>query len=88
MKHGGRFVERKDFTGYAQPTNSVPDYLSDLNAMHEAEKTLSEVQGEEYVSHLGIQSWSDPHWFAVISATAAQRAEAFLKTIGKWRDEG
>jgi hypothetical protein len=57
------------------------DPLNDLNAMHEAEKVL--------VEHPGL------YWFAlakvvgcslkdVACASAAQRAEAFLRTLNLW----
>jgi len=59
----------------------LPDYLNDLNAMHEAEKLLSRSQQHNYMSLL---SWTDagykePEDF--ILATAAQRAEAFVLTM-------
>ena len=77
--------------------DQLPNYLSDLNAMHEAEKVLIGPQailyermlenmvraqartqpGDRYPRAATICSWH---------ATAAQRAEAFLKTIGKWKD--
>lgn len=64
----------------------LPDYLNDLNAMHEAEKTL--VDPVSYVSWLynGAAKHRErsTEWTALANATAAQRAEAFLKTIGKW----
>ena len=62
----------------------VPDYLNDLNAMHEAEKILDEKLRFKFeatlhslnISHgLGISVWETIH------ATAAQRAEAFVLTI-------
>jgi len=52
---------------------TVPDYLNDLNAMHEAEKFVKNVWGK-YVKTLN--SFTDP-----ACATAAQRAEAFLRTL-------
>lgn len=77
--------------------NELPDYCHDLNAMHEAEKVLkgsindehSEVSG--YSENLTTVIYGDGElesiWFAdLIRATASQRAEAFLKTIGKWKD--
>ncbi len=63
----------------------LPDYLSDLNAMHEAEKTLHGNNWRPYHDKLAIITMSGP-WPA-IDATAAQRAEAFLRTIGKWEDD-
>jgi hypothetical protein len=59
----------------------LPDYLNDLNAMHEAEKVLMPNQLTEYGSAL---MFCERREFAGIRATAAQRAEAFLKTINKW----
>ena len=55
--------------------------------MHEAEKVLTEEQRFHYTeglihwdSHIGYCDWDCAH------ATAAQRAEAFLRTLGKWGD--
>jgi len=64
--------------------NNAPDYLRDLNAMHEAEKTLPKSQRLSYDAKLGAlceETDSFTH-----HATAAQRCEAFLRTIGKWVD--
>ncbi len=60
-----------------------PDYCNDLNAMHEAEKVLTDDQREVfYPRNLG--AWQSP--FNVIYATARQRAEAFLRVMGKWEE--
>ena len=58
-----------------------PDYLNDLNAMHEAEKVLTLPERRKYRKTL--LGHCEPASIA-IHATAAQRAEAFLLTIGKW----
>jgi len=72
---------------------SEPDYLHDLNAMHEAEKVLTKANWGGYAAELyritdahnhGISP--NHHWLAVAFSTAAQRAEAFLRTIGKWEE--
>lgn len=55
-----------------------PNFCSDLNAMHDAEKTLDEEQWHDYVEHVGGT------WEQAMHATARQRAEAFLRTLGKW----
>jgi hypothetical protein len=61
-----------------------PNYLNDLNAMHDAEKVLfgrndwSSCKYDEYLD-VATSSWK---W----NATASQRAEAFLRTIGKWEE--
>ena len=73
----------------------VPAYTSDLNAMHLAEKVLTPRQMPFYALYLCGPSGMTPssHWdnrmheaFYIATATAAQRAEAFLKTIGKWEN--
>jgi len=72
---------------------SLPDYLNDLNAMHEAEKVLSKDDWDDKFYHwIGFvvsggreaQLWE--YRKLVVHASAAQRAEAFLRTIGKWKD--
>lgn len=77
------------------PEDVLPDYLSDLNAMAQAEKTLAPRKLEEYADLLyrkcnaGISpEEAETHDFlvSVVCATAAQRAEAFLKTIRKWEE--
>lgn len=75
----------------------VPDFLNDLNAMHEAEKVLTgptddeESQRYKYSANLVFvcgdhQEPVDVWYWEHITATAAQRAEAFLRTIGKWQE--
>jgi hypothetical protein len=60
----------------------VPDYCNDLNAMHEAERTMGDPQlWVEYQSYL---SDAMEHVGWIYHAPARLRAEAFLKTIGKW----
>ena len=60
-----------------------PNYLNDLNAMHEAEKVLNEKQEDIMNSTLwDIMDGRKYLWHA----TASQRAEAFLRTIGKWKE--
>jgi hypothetical protein len=59
----------------------IPDYLNDLNAMHDAENSLTTSQMTTMSQYLhrkiGVL-WG--------FATASQRAEAFLRTIGKWKE--
>ena len=61
----------------------IPDYLNDLNAMHEAEKVLVEEQWGVYTSLL-IRENRVGLARTLIHATAAQRAEAFLRTLNLW----
>jgi hypothetical protein len=67
----------------------LPDYLNDLNAMHEAEKVLIEKQWVQYEEEIRtvvlggirlVSQWTK----ADIHATAAQKSKAFLQTLGLW----
>ena len=67
------------------PLRSIPDYCNDLNAMHEAEKVLADNQFMRYSRW--IESFmQSPHYRSYLSATARHRAEAFLRTLGKWEE--
>ncbi len=73
--------------GYPDPTHALPDYLHDLNAMHEAEKVLTDEQYSKYAwLVLSGTPEREVECREFFSATAAQRAEAFLRTIGKWEE--
>lgn len=86
----------------ADPVNNpgdIPNYCRDLNSMHEAEKVLTPDQEFTYVSRLGGMIMEsayedDPRWTkshlssgdSTYRATARQRAEAFLRAVGKWKE--
>ena len=55
------------------------NYCDDLNAMHEVEKGIENLDLYE--------KWLEDIWGGTLylfNATARQRAEAFLRTLGKW----
>ena len=58
--------------------NMTKDYSGDLNACHEMEKSLPK----------DLNTWVDYlEWINYEpDATAMQRAEAFLRTVGKWKE--
>lgn len=79
----------------------LPNYHGDLNAMHEAEKVLTQRNKSTYwdalMKAVGPDSTVDlvdiydeyttspsTSGFAMIHATSAQRAEAFLRTLNLW----
>lgn len=83
--------------GYHKPTEEEtaqgsyyqyePNYYRSLDTIHEAEKLLMDKQRAIYASNLA--DLLDAHGYRGILtcfATAPQRAEAFLKTIGKWKE--
>jgi hypothetical protein len=58
------------------------NYCSDLNAMHEAEESL---KGKQFGTYgIALNDIDGSLWG--IRATARQRAEAFLRTLGKWEE--
>ena len=69
MSYKGRVGER------------IPDYLNDLNAMHDAEKML-EVEDNHAYGCYCIELYEK--YGNTVSLAAAQRAEAFLKTLNLW----
>ena len=64
-------------------TGNQANFFDDLNAVHEAEKKLDVNPWQQYINLLPdiIEDWRSP-----IHATARQRCEALLKTIGKWKE--
>lgn len=70
-------------------SSAVPAYLTDLNAMHEAEILLLGPDWDEEkwaIYKTRLHQTIEPHRH-VINSTAAQRAKALLRTIGKWTDD-
>ena len=73
--------------------SGVPNHLNDLNAMHEAERIVYQTQSADWAGRYN-QALCDVADRATDTleynwewhATAAQRAEAFLRTIGKWAE--
>ena len=59
-----------------------PNYTGDLNAMHEAETFL---KGQDWAAYFDLIQHTGKA--TGVRATASQRAEAFLRTIGKWVEE-
>lgn len=84
----GKYV-RTYQKGRGKLHQKLPDYLNDLNAMHEAEKAAgfhaNTSEGrkltQKYAHLIGAEceSWKG-------YATARQRAEAFIKTLNLWKD--
>lgn len=72
-----------DYEGIEMPGDmpimvKIPDYLNDLNAMHKAEKAIDSGKLAKYTTEL-VKVCGGP--MSVHFATAAQRAEAFLKAL-------
>jgi hypothetical protein len=93
-----KIAEACGMTGWHE-ARSLPDYFNDLNAVHELEERLlsgeaNYSQRNYYSSILGSitgndngRGWkplSNDDCFLILHATAAQRAEAFGKTLSLW----
>lgn len=81
--------------------SQLPDYCNDLNAIAQAEAKLTaarhytfrcrlweitDCKNDTSFAHLMVNR--EEHNRRYVSATAAQRAEALLRTIGRWSDAG
>lgn len=71
-------------------THQLPSYTADLNAMHEAEWVLIKTERWEAYSdclmEMVIRGGGYQNAFFYFHATAAQRAEAFLRSLKLWDD--
>lgn len=84
--HSGTLYARKE-----DAISKLPDYLNDLNAMAQAEDAVmtgDELDGGSlrYVYAGNVYNVAVPLGQQPFRATATQRAEAFLKTLGLWTD--
>lgn len=83
--------------GTSQFRHDIPDYPNDLNAMHEAVMTLDPELQTLYVDALlAVIHRVDAGYFSKIGwcegwdiaiASPIHRAEAFLRTLGLWKEE-
>lgn len=67
--------------------SEVPDYLNDLNAMHEAERSIG-LHGDNFRGRMLRRSWGT--YTAFLDSrflTASERAQALLMTIKKWKND-
>lgn len=70
---------------YMKRDGQVQDCVNDLNAIHAAimEQNWTPIQQMTFMAYL-FHKCGD--CFALVNASARQRAEAFLRTVGKWRE--
>ena len=76
--------------GISSDSGWVPDYLNDLNACHEMEKVLMEKGVNAWWSYVAFINRHNPRPFGTetaVHAAAAQRCEAFLRTLELWEEE-
>ena len=80
-KRLGNGLYAKDGFHGRKVESDLPDYLNDLNAMHEAEKVLTRSQQSYFLRSLVMAHGFYDMWLS-IHTTARQRAEAFIRTLG------
>lgn len=92
---GSKFARKRSYGAPIEDWEILPDYLNDLNEMHEAEKTFLPCETDQYVRYLWpivADFWREQGKrtelfdqesiaFAIAHATARQRADAFLATL-------
>lgn len=69
---------------------NCPDYSGDLNAIHEALKSLTEVELFRYadeVCDLAYDGHHDTDIQTMLMLSAKELAECYVRAIGKWRDK-
>ncbi len=71
----GRIPESRDDGNRYQ---NIPNYHSDLNAVHEAEMRLSPTQFQRYLTELTMLMWLGR------CATVPEQCEALLRALGLW----
>lgn len=73
----------------------LPDYLNDLNAMHEAENILTDdedgplgntISRYRFFLNQILDVKTGKDGWRVINASAAQKAEAFLRALNLWKE--
>ena len=85
LKKPCRKVKLNDKGFFITQHAKLPNYCHDLNAMHEAEKGLEAKTSMMFGGWLlALCKGKNATWHA----TAHQRAEAFLRTLGKWNHSG
>lgn len=80
---GGWPIEESWWTNRDGISEPLPSYTTDLNAMHEAEK-CAVLRDKLFDYCTSLHTITGGELF--FHATARQRAEAFLRTIGKWKE--
>jgi hypothetical protein len=76
-----KLAEAQGLTGWEE-ARCLPNYFSDLNAMHELEKTLQHYG--VFVDRLAEIMGQPRQGIMLVNANAANRAEALGKTLNLW----
>ena len=80
------YAEEFDSQGALENSYEIPNYPDKLDDMHEAENILNAYQKHKYTLLVRGDYASVESMWILLSDTAAQRAEAFLKTFNLWEE--
>lgn len=89
----GKRAKIAEYFGWATKSihDPVPDYFGSLDAMADAERAIPKDKWLDYyraldsiTNRLNDKYWGDTRKMGTVFATAAQRAEAFGKTLDLW----
>lgn len=93
----GAYADNPKSPPHACPRIRVPDYLGDLNECAQFERTLKDnhtsqdFEKARYIGHLEnlvARRAAECGWsFALVTASAGEKCEAFLKAKFLWKDE-
>jgi hypothetical protein len=81
--------------GYRKHTHvvvrtKIPDYCNDLNAMYEAEEQMDEIDWVFFMNELSdlvkLPKQAEVQIKQLVHSTARHRAQALLRTLGKWKE--
>ena len=81
-KECNEYIGKPPILKMDQYNRSLPNYAGCLNAMHGAEKEMKPYDLRSYREMLF--DWLEAD---CVCASASTRAEAFLRTLGKWEEE-
>jgi hypothetical protein len=86
---GGEAVSDDEINGAISDAIGIsyfPNFCDDLNLMYEAERTLQSDQEAAFRGWLWLAYGQPDRRCKIVHATARERAEAFLKAVGKWNE--
>jgi hypothetical protein len=85
------YIGKHPSRGMGRDYQNIPNYTRDLNAMHEAIQTLRGDDRSLLIDYLvletGIVNAPFENEWSVFTSTPKQQAIAFLRTVGKWKEE-
>lgn len=89
LRHGREIQYNPWYRTEEEAWEDAPEFLTDRNAIHDALSTLTEDQWYQFYYEVlpsVVKPSGSCQSLQLFRATIKQLAEAFLRTIGKWKD--